>query len=173
MEIKKIAIVGPESTGKSTISSQLADYHQTVWVPEFAREYCSKLTASCTMQDELNMFYGQLESEKAMLPIANKILICDTTILTVKIWSDHTFGYTPAEVLDKLRKHPYDFYLLMDIDLPWQEDPLREFPGLREHFMNIWHRELNLLQANYAVISGTEEERLHNAITAIDEFLGE
>ena len=173
MNIKKIAIVGPESTGKSTISSQLADYHQTIWVPEFAREYCSKLTAACTMQDELNMFYGQLELEKEMLPLANKILICDTTILTVKIWSDHTFGHTPSEVLHKLPKHPYDFYLLMDIDLPWQEDPLREFPDLRAHFMNIWHQELNALQANYAVISGTEEERLDNAIQAIDDFLEE
>lgn len=171
MDIKKIAIVGPESTGKSTISSQLANYHQTVWVPEFSREYCSNLQAPCTMQDELNMFYGQLESEANMLPLANKILICDTTILTVKIWSDHTFGHTPAEVLHKLPKHPYDFYLLMDIDLPWQEDPLREFPDLRPHFMDIWHQELDALHANYVVISGTETQRLDNAIEAIDEFL--
>jgi NadR type nicotinamide-nucleotide adenylyltransferase len=171
MNIKKIAVVGPESTGKSTISSQLAEYHQTVWVPEFARDYCSKLTAPCTIQDELNMFYGQLELEEQILPKANKILICDTTFITVKIWTDHNFGSTPQEVVDQLAKHPYDFYLLMDIDLPWQDDPLREFPNLRDHFMNIWHQELKSLGANYTVISGSDNQRLSNAISAIEQFL--
>ena len=171
MNIKKIAVVGPESTGKSTISSQLAEYHKTAWVPEFSREYCANLVSPCTMEDELNMFYGQLELEKQTLPQANKLLICDTTILTVKIWSDHNFGYTPPEVLKKLSEHSYDFYLLMDIDLPWQDDPLRDYPHLRDHFMNIWHQELNSLGANYTVISGADHQRLSNAISAVDQFL--
>ncbi len=169
--IKKIAIVGPESTGKSTISAQLADYYQTIWVPEFAREYCAALTEPCSWQDEINMFRGQLELEKKLLPRANKILICDTTFITVKIWSDEMFGKSPQEVLDMLPKHPYDLYLLMDIDLPWQEDPLRDFPHLREHFMEVWHKELKALDAKYYLISGTDEERLRNAIEKIDVFL--
>lgn len=171
MSIKKIAIVGPESTGKSTISADLAEHYQTVWVPEYAREYCEKLTEPCSWQDEINMFRGQLELEKKLLPEANKILICDTTFITVKIWSDQMFGKAPQEVLDELPKHPYDFYLLMDIDLPWEDDPLRDFPNLREHFMEIWHRELQELNANYTVISGQGEKRFKNAVTAIDEFL--
>ena len=171
--IKKIAIVGPESTGKSTISEQLARYYKTVWVPEYARGYCEKLTAPCSWQDEVNMFYGQLELENALLPGANKILICDTTFITVKIWSDYTFGKSPQEVLDDLPNHPYDFYLLMDIDLPWQEDPLRDFPHLREYFMEVWHNELKSLDATYVTISGTENQRLRNAISAIDEFLND
>ena len=93
--IKKIAVVGPESTGKSTISAQLAAHYNTVWVPEYAREYCAALTAPCTWQDEINMFRGQIELEKRILPQANKILICDTTFITVKIWSDYMFGETP------------------------------------------------------------------------------
>lgn len=171
MNIKKIAIVGPESTGKSTLSASLASHYNTVWVPEFARDYCSQLTAPCTWEDEINMFYGQLELERQALPLANKILICDTTILTVKIWSEHTFGRSPQEVLNKLPEHPYDFYLLMDIDLPWQEDRLRDFPNLREYFMEIWHKELQSLNANYIVISGSDDQRLKNAIKAIDQFL--
>lgn len=171
MNIKKIAIVGPESTGKSTISASLASHYNTVWVPEFSREYCSMLTAPCTWEDEINMFYGQLELERRTLPLADKILICDTTILTVKIWSEHTFGKSPQEVLDKLPEHPYDLYLLMDIDLPWQEDNLRDFPNLREYFMDIWHKELQSLNANYAVISGSDDQRLQNAVKAIDQFL--
>jgi NadR type nicotinamide-nucleotide adenylyltransferase len=170
--IKKIAIVGPESTGKSTISAELAEHYDTVWVPEYAREYCSALTEPCTWDDEINMFRGQLALEEKFVPLANKILICDTTFITVKIWSDHMFGKSPQEVLDELPKHPYDLYLLMDIDLAWQEDPLRDFPHMREHFMEVWHSELKALNANYYLISGSDKERLENAIEQIDGFLG-
>lgn len=170
-EIKKIAVVGPESTGKSTISAELARHYNTVWVPEYAREYCAQLTEECSWQDEINMFRGQLELEKQLLPDANKLLICDTTFITVKIWSEYTFGKAPAEVLDELQKHPYDLYLLMDIDLPWQDDPLRDFPHLREYFMDVWHQELKSLNAQYKVVSGNDRQRLQNAIRSIDNFL--
>ena len=169
--IPKIAVVGPESTGKSTMSDYLAAHYHTIAVPEFSREYCAALTGPCTWQDEINMFQGQLALEAALLPKANKLLICDTTFLTVKIWSEHMFGQAPQEVLDELPKHPYDFYLLLDIDLPWQDDPLRNFPELREHFMAIWHQELTALQARYMVISGIGNDRYENAVKAIDDFL--
>lgn len=170
--VKKIAVVGPESTGKSTISRLLASHYNTVWVPEYARGYCERLTAPCTWEDEINMFRGQLALEKSLIPEAKGVLICDTTFLTVKIWSDHIFGRSPQEVLDRLPVHPYDFYLLMDIDLPWEEDPLRDFPDKREYFMDVWHAELKALKADYRVISGSGDERLGSAIAAIDEYLG-
>ncbi|AOM77561.1 AAA family ATPase [Pedobacter steynii] len=170
-QIKKIAIVGPESTGKSTITQQLAKHYKTLWVPEYARYYCAALTDPCTLQDEINMFHGQLALEESILAIAEKELIfCDTTFITVKIWSDEVFGETPRMVLDALPNYTYDLYLLMDIDLPWQEDPLRDFPHKREHFMQIWHQELLNLNANYVLISG-QEERLKNAIEAVQLFL--
>jgi len=169
--IKKIAVVGPESTGKSTISAHLAAHYNTVWVPEYAREYCAALTAPCTWKDEINMFRGQIELEKRILPQANKILICDTTFITVKIWSDYMFGETPQEVVEELPNHPYDLYLLMDIDLPWQDDPLRDFPHMREHFMEVWHKELQALDATYYLISGSDKERLRNAIERVGWFL--
>jgi nicotinamide riboside kinase len=99
------------------------------------------------------------------------LLICDTTFITVKIWSDYTFGRSPQEVLDELPKHPYDLYLLLNIDLPWEEDPLRDFPHMREHFMDVWYKELNTLKANYVLISGTGDERYANAVKAIDDYL--
>lgn len=79
-------------------------------------------------------------------------------------------GETPQLVLDALPLRTYDHYLLLNIDLPWQEDPQRDFPHMREHFMAIWHKELKNLGADYVVISGIED-RLQNAITAIDKFL--
>lgn len=167
----KIAVVGPESTGKSTMSAYLANHYQTVWVPEYARGYCEKLTGPPTWQDEINMFYGQVELEKSMLSQANKILICDTTFITVKIWSDEIFGKSPQEVLDALPQHKYDLYLLLNIDLPWQDDPLRDFPHMREHFMQVWHHELKALDANYVVISGTGDDRYESAVKVIDQFL--
>jgi NadR type nicotinamide-nucleotide adenylyltransferase len=170
-EILKIAVVGPESTGKSHMSAYLAGHYQTVWVPEYARSYCEKLTEPPTWQDEINMFHGQLALEAEILPRANKLLICDTTFITVKIWSDEIFGKAPQEVINELPKHPYDFYLLLDIDLPWQDDPLRDFPHLREHFMAIWHKELQALNANYVTISGTGQNRYQNAVNAIDAYI--
>jgi len=169
--MKKIAIVGPESTGKSTLSKQLARHYGVSWVPEYARYYCAALTGPCTLQDEANMFFGQVALEEAILAQAEtNFILCDTTFLTVKIWSDEMLGETPAVVLEALKTHPYDFYILLDIDLPWEDDPLRDFPHLREHFMAVWHRELKALQANYVVVGGLED-RLSNAIRAIDTFL--
>jgi NadR type nicotinamide-nucleotide adenylyltransferase len=170
-DIIKIAVVGPESTGKSTMAAYLAGYYHTVWVPEYARGYCEKLTAPATIEDEVNMFRGQITLEKEILPQANGILICDTTFITVKIWSDAFFGYTPQEVLDELPLHPYDLYLLLDIDLPWQDDPLRDFPNQREYFMDVWHRELQALNARYVTISGNGHLRYERAVAAIDGFL--
>lgn len=171
--IKKIAIVGPESTGKSTITQQLAKHYQTLWVAEYARYYCAALTGPCTLQDEINMFHGQVALEESVLSMAEKdFIFCDTTFVTVKIWSDEMLGATPQLVLDALPLKPYDLYLLMDIDLPWQEDPLRDFPHMREHFMAIWHKELKALNANYVVIGGIET-RFDNAVAAVDSFLSE
>ena len=169
--IKKIAIVGPESTGKSTISLQLAKHYQVPWVAEYARFYCAALTGPCTLQDEINMFHGQVALEESVLASAQTdFIICDTTFITVKIWSDEMLGKTPQIVLDAIKSRSYDFYLLMDIDLPWQDDPLRDFPHKRAHFMQVWHQELKAINANYQVISGTET-RLQNAVSAINAFL--
>lgn len=169
--IKKIAIVGPESTGKSTMSIALAKHYNVSWIPEYARYYCAALTADCTLQDEINMFHGQIALEDSVLATTESdFVICDTTFLTVKIWSDEMLGETPQIVLDALKTRTYDFYILLDIDLPWQEDPLRDFPHMREHFMNIWHKELKALNANYVVVGGIEN-RLQNVITAIDKFI--
>jgi len=169
-DLIKIAVVGPESTGKSTIAQAIARHFDTVCVPEYAREYCKNLHNEYTLQDEVNMYYGQIALEDTLIPLAhNNILICDTTILTVKIWCDHLFGDTPQEVKDEIQQRPYDFYLLMDIDLPWEEDPLRDFPEQRHHFMEVWKSELASLHAKYIVVSGLGDDRLSNALQAIDD----
>lgn len=169
---KRIAIVGPESTGKSTLSKYLAKYYHTQWVPEYARYYCANLTEPCTWQDEINMFHGQMAMEDAYMDTCEQpFLFCDTTILTVKIWSDKMFGTSPQVVLDALPHRNYDLYLLLDIDMPWEDDPLREFPNEREYFLNIWKQELDTLGAKYHLISGLGDTRTQNAINVVNKFL--
>lgn len=163
--------MGPESTGKSAISSFLAQYYNTVWVPEYAREYCETLNHMPTMADELNMLRGQLALEDRMIEKANRLIFCDTMFLTVKIWSEFEFKTYPSEVDTALAVRSYDFFLIMNIDLPWQEDPLRNFPDLREHFMKIHTKEISSLGKPYAIISGFGHEREKNAIRAVEEFL--
>ncbi|MEH6304509.1 ATP-binding protein [Olivibacter sp. CPCC 100613] len=173
--ITKIAVVGPESTGKSQVSTYLAEVYNTVCVPEYSREYCRNLNREYTLQDELNIFYGQLALERSLEPIAfNQLLICDTTFLTVKVWCDYLFGDTPEAVKYALKNHPYDFYLLMDIDLPWEDDPLRDFPEpeQRQYFLQVWKNELVSLHATYQLVSGLGEERFLNAKKAADQWLG-
>lgn len=171
-KIIKIAIVGPESTGKSLLAAQLAEAFGTIYIPEFSREYCKGLDRNYTLEDEVNIFWGQLALEKKMISQArNGLVFCDTMVLTVKIWSDYLFSGTPPEVLDELAKQHYDLYLLMNIDLPWEDDELRDFPHLREYFMGVWHRELKSISANYHVISGKGSYRFQNAKKIVDDFL--
>ncbi|SEG44801.1 AAA family ATPase [Sphingobacterium lactis] len=168
----KIAVVGPESTGKSTMAQYLAQQLDTICVPEYARYYCQDLNNQYTVQDEVNMYYGQIALEDSLIPLAKQnLLICDTTILTVKIWTDHLFGSTPAVVTDAIKSRQYDLYLLMDIDLPWEDDPLRDFPNEREHFLKIWKKELANLGAQVALVSGLGEERLKNGLESVTRFL--
>ncbi len=167
----KIAIMGPESTGKSSISKDLADYYKTVWVPEFAREYCKKLDRPATLDDEFEILKGQINLENQYLPFAKELLICDTMFLTVKIYSEYVFGAYPKEFNSYLSSHSYDLFLIMNIDLPWEEDPLREFPMLRDYFMKIHIREIEALKVPYKIISGSGDDRLRNAISYIDSYL--
>ncbi|MGV6944788.1 AAA family ATPase [Sphingobacterium kyonggiense] len=167
----KIAVVGPESTGKSSMAKYLAQTFNGLMVPEYSRYYCANLNREYSMQDELNMFYGQVALEEAMLSTEPTLLVCDTTILTVKIWCDHLFGETPEEVKNEIRNRAYDFYLLMDIDLPWEDDPLRDFPEQREHFLSVWTQELKAIDARYELVSGLGTQRYLRAKEVVLELL--
>ncbi|GAA5220828.1 AAA family ATPase [Membranihabitans marinus] len=168
----KIGVVGPESTGKSTITKILAQHYNCHYVPEYARYYCEHLENEYTLQDEVNMYYGQIALEDSILSIAeNDLIICDTTFITIKIWSDHLFGHTPQIVLDELLRRRYDHYLLMDIDMPWEDDPLRDFPDKRSHFLEVWKEELTALNASYDLISGLGHDRTMAALHSIDEYM--
>lgn len=169
----KIAVIGPESTGKSTLSEQLARHYGTVWVPEYARYYCAYLKKEAVLQDEINMFYGQIALEDSLIPLAKDLLICDVTILNIKVYCEEFFGECPDFVAEEIKRRRYDLYLLTDIDMPWEDDPLRGLQHRRPYFFELYKKELEALGAVYRVVSGLGDKRLQCAIDIIDSLHGD
>uniref|UniRef100_UPI00404BA349 AAA family ATPase n=1 Tax=Fulvivirga sp. TaxID=1931237 RepID=UPI00404BA349 len=162
--IKKIAIIGPESTGKSTLASQLADALQTVWVSEYARTYIDQLDRPYEESDLLTIAKNQIALEDELLPQANHYLVVDTTLTIIRVWSEHKYGRCDPWILSEEAARQYDCYLLCDIDLPWQDDPQREHPHLRNHFFEVYKRYLESKSASYCIVSGDGRERLQAAL---------
>lgn len=170
-KIIKIAITGPESTGKSTLAKELAKYYQTIYVPEYARTYMDQLNRPYTLEDIIQIAQGQLASEVEKLKQAQKILFSDTESLVTKIWSAHAYQTCPTWIEEQWQKQIYDLYLLMNIDLPWQADEQREHPHLRDFFFQWYKKNLEEAARPFVIISGLGEERLQQAIQEIDKIL--
>jgi NadR type nicotinamide-nucleotide adenylyltransferase len=170
-----VAITGPESTGKTTLSRQLAAHYRTSWVPEYARAYLEENGAEYTLADLEAIARGQLQQEAQVVAEAqtqgHPVVFTDTDLLVIKVWAEHAFGHCPAWILERLQQQHYDLVLLPNIDLPWEPDPLREHPHLRQHFFEVYHQALQDLQVNFAVISGTSEARFEQAQKLVDALL--
>ena len=167
----KVAVTGPESTAKSTIAAQLAEHYGTVWVPEYAREYIAALDRPYTLDDILAIALRQAALEDELAAQAGRLLFCDTELTVARIWSEHAFNQCPEWILQELQARHYDLYLLMHIDNPWQPDPQREHPHMREHFFKLYEQALQARGVRYHTISGTCPTRLQNAIAAVEELL--
>jgi len=170
--LKRIAIVGPECTGKTSLSVALATHYQTNWAPEFARQFIDLLERDYTQNDLLSIAKGQLTSEDlAAQQSKNNILICDTNLIVIKIWSEFNYGNCDPEIVKLLNERHYDLHLLTQIDIPWEDDPQREHPNEREVLFSLYKAELEKLKTPYAEISGNPEMRKATAIKAINSIL--
>lgn len=167
----KIALVGPESTGKSTLTVALAEYYGAAFVPEYARNYIAELARPYLLEDIVHIAQSQLELEQSSQLTSNKILFCDTNLLVSKIWAQHVFHTVPAFISEHWKPSDYVLHLLMDVDLPWQPDPLREHPHLRTFLFNKYEEELKKADANYIIIKGMGNERLNAAVNVINEII--
>ena len=173
--MKRIVIIGPESTGKSTLATQLADNYKTVWCPEFAREYLLEHGRDYTFDDLLNIAYGQLELEDTMETMAgNGIYIIDTDMYVMKVWCEVVFNDCHTWILKQIAQRHYDLYLLCNTDLPWVQDGLREYPdeAIRQKLFKIYKDLLINSGVPWAVISGQESQRLQAAIAMIKQVCG-
>ncbi|OSZ82948.1 ATPase [Chitinophagaceae bacterium IBVUCB1] len=171
--MRKIVVIGPESTGKSTLSQSLAASLQTVWVPEYARTYLETLGREYTEADLLDIAKGQLAAEDAAMQKAHQYLVCDTDLYVIKVWSEAKYGRCHPWVLEQIAKRSYDLYLLTYIDVPWTDDPLREHPQPqeRQYFYNIYRDIVMESCCLWADIRGNENERLLAATNAVQKLL--
>lgn len=180
--LKKIVIIGPESTGKSTLCEQLAQHYGTSWCPEFAREYLLTNGTNYTYDDLLNIAKGQLALEDEFTAMvdgsqltanSSQLLFIDTDMYVMKVWCEFVFSNCHRFILDQIVERKYDLYLLCTIDLPWVKDELREYPDLesRQKLYHIYKDNMINQATSWVEISGTNEERLQKAIAAVDPLL--
>lgn len=171
----KIAIYGPESTGKTTLAKQLAEHFETVWAPEFARDYLQQkfddAGAICEPEDLMPIAVGQTQLENEALLTANKFLFCDTSLMVTKVYSEIYYNFCDPMLDKAARKHKYDLFFLTDIDVPWEKDDLRDRPDDREFMFGKFKSALIENNKPYIVLSGSPEERLQKAVGVINDLV--
>lgn len=179
--LKKIVVIGPESTGKSTLCEELARHFETNWCPEFAREYLLTNGTDYNFDDLLTIARGQIAMEDEYIErIENQSLplleagghiplFIDTDMYVMKVWCEFVFGKCHRYVLDQIVKRKYDLYLLCNTDLPWEKDELREYPDLktREKLFYIYKDIMVNQNVPWVEIKGSHEERTQQAIESV------
>lgn len=174
--IIKVVLFGPESTGKTTLSEQLARHYHTVWVPEYAREYLQNKwndeRKTCEPHDLLPIAEGQMELENSLAKKATEVLICDTDLLETKVYSEAYYVGHCDPILEKYAvQNTYDLYLLTNIDVPWVGDDLRDKPNERERMFIYFKETLEKYNRNFITLTGNKKTRLQTAVEHIDQLL--
>ncbi|WP_405412353.1 AAA family ATPase [Maribacter sp. Asnod1-A12] len=175
-DVLKVVLFGPESTGKTTLSEQLARHYHTVWVPEYARDYLqdkwNNERKTCEPHDLLPIAEGQMRLENKLSKKATDILICDTDLLETKVYSEAYYIGECDSVLEKYAlENSYDLYLLTYIDIPWEADDLRDKPNEREQMFNYFKDTLEKYGKKFITLKGNKKQRLEKAINHIDTLL--
>jgi len=173
-DLIKIVLFGPESTGKTTLSKQLAAHYQTEWVPEYARDYLqnkwNEVQEVCSYEDLLAIAIGQMQLENTLSKKANKLLVCDTDMLETMVYSYAYFNKADPLLEVFARKNSYDLYFLTDIDVPWIKDDLRDRPDRRGEMFNLFKTALVENQRSFVTLKGNQEERLATAVEHIEKL---
>ena len=167
---KKVAVTGPESTGKSWLTRKLADYYIAGFVDEYARDFISGLKREYNQEDILTIAQNQIIKESREEKKARGFLFCDTELIVTKIWSLHKYGTVDPWIIRQIEANRYDLYLLCNVDLPWEFDEQREHPHLRNYFFEWYKKELESYGFPFAVVSGIGEQRVLNAVAAVNDF---
>nr|WP_299072417.1 ATP-binding protein [uncultured Allomuricauda sp.] len=175
-DLIKVVLFGPESTGKTTLSEQLARQYNTVWVPEYAREYLQNKwnneRKTCEPKDLLPIAEGQIKLENELTKKATDVLICDTDLLETKVYSEAYYIGHCDPVLEKYAlKNTYDLYFLTYIDTPWEADDLRDKPNEREQMFAYFQNTLEKYNRNFVILKGDKRTRLKTAVKHIDKLL--
>jgi NadR type nicotinamide-nucleotide adenylyltransferase len=167
--VKKIVIIGGESTGKSTLCEQLATVYNTVFVQEYAREYLQTIQQNYTYDDLLNIAKKQIEIKEDKIKLANKLMFIDTNLQVIQVWSEHKYNKVHPWILNTIAKQTYDCYIITSPDIAWQDDPLREHPepAMRNYFFNLYKELIIQSEKPFTIVHGNEANRLLQAKTFI------
>ena len=168
----KIAILGPESTGKTKLAKELAEYFNALWVPEYARTYIENLTIPYTFNDVCNIALKQIEQEKLYDNCIsdNRFVFFDTDLIITKVWFEYRFQKVPEFLAERMKTDFFDLYLLCAPDIPWESDPVREHGDDRDYFFEWYKREVEQTDKPYVIIKGVGNQRTQNAIKALNIF---
>ena len=166
----RIAVTGPESTGKSTLALALSAHYSCPMVPEYAREYLMELDRKYRASDVEAIARGQMTAE-SVLDKKIRLLICDTDLLVCRIWMEVVFGSCPDWLLKASKLPRYTHTFLMNIDFPWVADPLREHPTRRKELFDRYQKALKEDGRPFTIISGTIDQRIAKAIGITDALL--
>ena len=174
----KVVLFGPESTGKTTLAEQLARHYNSIWVREYARRYLqdkwNNERKTCEPEDLLTIAIGQMKLENDLAQKTNSVLICDTDLLETKVYSEEYYGGFVEPLLEKYAiENTYDLYFLTYIDVPFEEDELRDRPHLREEMFLAFKNTLEKYKKPYIILKGDKNTRLKTATQAIDKLLAE
>jgi HTH-type transcriptional repressor of NAD biosynthesis genes len=168
-DIKLICFYGPESTGKSTMAKHMAEIYHTEFVPEVAREMIS--SNDFTVEDIIRIGETQTQRTKGKLKTANKILFCDTDLITTQIYSQQYLKVVPKILFGLEKEIRYDKYFLFDIDVPWVADGLRDLNSQRERMMKIFEEELSKRDIQPIRVKGNWSEREATIKTEVNKLL--
>jgi NadR type nicotinamide-nucleotide adenylyltransferase len=166
----RICLTGAESTGKTELAKELARHFGALLVPEYSREYALQRQNELSYSDVGPIAHGQMECEEASQRGVSvpHLIILDTDLLSTVVYSRHHFGAVPQWVETKARDRLADLYLLLDIDVPWVWDPVRDSGATREDLHADFRSAVEESGARYTIISGTWDERLRRSIEVIE-----
>lgn len=167
----RVCLYGPESTGKSTLARRLAEHYGTEFVPEVAREIIT--SNAFTAEDIIRIGQAQTDRVLEKSKSANRVLFCDTDVITTAVYSDTYLHHIPPQLDALEKKVHYDQYFLFDIDVPWVADGLRDM-GAREQRVRMFERfkkELDRRGIPYIRLTGSYDDREKMIVRVVDEWL--
>lgn len=164
----KVAILGAESTGKTTLCRDLAAHFGSLWVSEYMRTYLQEKWDSdqktCTWDDLLPIAQGQIELENKLSQQTNGYLFCDTSLFELMVYANWYYGNCPNVITQAALTHHYDLIVLTDVDIPWVADDLRDSPHQREDISTRFVEELTRYNKQFRQIGGNRNERVQQVV---------
>lgn len=168
----RVAILGAESSGKSTLAAALAERYGSVWVPEYLREFVESQGRVPVAEDQYGIALTQVEREAAAAAHAKRFLFCDTTPLMTVVYSRHYFGGADAQLAALAAATQYDLTLVTAPDSPWVADGLqRESEAVRQLIYRLLLDELDTRGIAYHVLHDSLEARLAQAAPLLQQAL--